>query len=283
LAVGFLKQRKSKEPIAKENPQAKRMFITDVVKHLLILNIIMFLASLVFGTDMLALYYPGSEKFAPYQLVTHFFMHANLMHIFFNMFALVMFGSSLERLWGPRRFLFYYFFCAFGAAALHLAVNFYEINQLESMISAFHQNPNFTLFNEFFEKVPFKRLNAEYHEAVMQMGELIDQGNTMVVTEAERAMYDYVEFKKNNEPVVGASGAIFGLLLAFGMYFPNQELMLIFLPIPIKAKFFIPLLMLLELYLGVNQFAWDNIAHFAHLGGALFGFLLILYWRSRRS
>lgn len=120
--------------------------------------------------------------------------------------------------------------------------------------------------------------NAQYARAVEQLSNALTTQADAVVNEGVRLMNEYLNFKKS-VPVVGASGAIYGLLLAFGMQFPNVGLMLIFLPIPIKAKFFIPLLILLELYLGVNQFSWDNIAHFAHLGGAVSGFLLILYWR----
>lgn len=228
------------------------MYITDVVKHLLIINVLMFVAGYVVGGDFLALYYPASDVFRPYQLVTHFFMHANFMHIFFNMFALVMFGSALETVWGPKRFLFYYLFCAFGAAILHMFVNFLEASQLVSQLSP---------------------------EAVNMVK---NEGREILLSGRNYA--DPLMAKLNlqyNIPVVGASGAIFGLLLAFGMLFPNQELMLLFFPVPIKAKYFIPVLMLIELFLGVKQFSWDNVAHFAHLGGALFGFLLILFWRSR--
>jgi membrane associated rhomboid family serine protease len=228
------------------------MYMTDVVKHLLIINVLMFIAGFVVETDFLALYFPASDMFRPYQLVSHFFMHGGLAHIFFNMFALVMFGSALEMVWGPRRFLFYYLFCAFGAATLHMFVNYLDANNLMSQLS------------------------PEAIEIVRSQGrETLLSGKNY----AEPAMAALNLLY--NTPVVGASGAIFGLLLAFGILFPNQELMLIFLPIPIKAKYFIPILMLIELFLGVKQFSWDNIAHFAHLGGALFGLLLILFWRSR--
>ncbi len=252
--------------------------ITEVAKHLLIINILMFLAGFVFNTDLLALYYPGSENFRPFQLVTHFFMHAGFMHIFFNMFALVMFGSALETLWGPQRFLFYYFACAVGAAALHMFVDYLTISSLQAEIDAFRSAPSYDTFWAFFNDVPLDRLNPEYKEVVNNLSGAIQEGSAALVPQATNAMEQYVDFKMNR-PVVGASGAIFGLLLAFGMKFPNAELMLIFFPVPVKAKYFIPILMLLELYLGVNNFSWDNIAHFAHLGGALMGLLLILLGR----
>jgi membrane associated rhomboid family serine protease len=256
------------------------MYLTDVVKNLLILNILMFVAGLIFDPSILSLHYPGSAAFQPYQIVTHFFMHAGVAHLFFNMFALVMFGSQLEALMGPRRFLFYYFFCAIGGAVLHMSVDYFQISHLESLAGSFADHPTSETFHRFFENVPFKRLNVEFKEAIYEMGKMLDQGNPNISEQALNAMQQFIDFKKSTQ-VVGASGAIFGLLLAFGVFFPNQELMLIFFPVPIKAKFFIPLLMLIELFLGMKQFSWDNIAHFAHLGGALFGLLLILFWRKR--
>lgn len=256
------------------------MYISPVVKQLLILNILLFVGDQIFDLDFLALRYPGSEEFQPIQIVSHFFMHGGIAHIFFNMFALVTFGSALEMRWGPKRFLFFYLFCAFGAAALHMGVLHFEISHLQNLVSAFNENPNYTTFNQFFEKVPMNQLNPEYTEMVDKMGELVDQSPAEVAAQITSAMEQWITAKENI-PVVGASGAIYGLLLGFGMLFPNQELMLMFLPVPVKAKYFIPVLMLIELFLGVNQFSWDNIAHFAHLGGALFGLLLILYWRRR--
>ena len=257
--------------------------ITDVVKHLLIINVLLFLASQAIDTGMLALYYFQSPLFQPFQIVTHFFMHANLMHLFFNMFALVMFGSALEALWGPKRFLFFYFFCALGAAALHTFFNWYDFSSMQAVVDAFSNNPSYAKAMNFFKdngtlvmnQGEFAQINLEYIE---QFADQLDAGNTAAVQETSRLMTNVIEARMNI-PTVGASGAVYGLLLAFGMLFPNAELMLIFLPIPIKAKYFIPILMVVELYLGINQFSWDNIAHFAHLGGALFGFLLILYWR----
>lgn len=252
--------------------------ITDVAKNLLIINVLVFLAGFVLNTSMLALYYPESENFQPFQLVTHFFMHGSVMHIFFNMFALVMFGSALETLWGAQRFLFYYFVCAAGAAALHLFVNYLDFSQMQAAIDAFRADPSYDTFWEFFKKAPLDRLNAGYRSNVMKLSSAIQDGDLSIVSQAAGAMEQYRTFQMNI-PVVGASGAIFGLLLAFGMKFPNAELMLLFFPVPVKAKYFIPILMLIELYLGVNNFSWDNIAHFAHLGGALTGLLLILLGR----
>lgn len=258
--------------------------LTDVVKHLLIINVLIFLIGelLPGSTDMLALRYPTSEAFRPFQIVSHFFMHGGFMHLLFNMFALVMFGSALEMLWGPKKFLFFYFVCAFGAALLHMGYSWWDFNQMEQLIEAFRANPNLSTFNAYFDDVPIDAVNRSYSgykESVQKLQGLVQfDAGPEVIEAAVNRMELFLQIKVNI-PIVGASGAIYGLLLAFGMYFPNAELMLIFLPIPIKAKYFIPILMIIELYLGLNQFSWDNIAHFAHLGGALTGFLLILYWR----
>jgi len=163
-------------------------------------------------------------------------------------------------------------------AALHLFVSYLDFSQMQTAIEMFRSSPSYDTFWNYFKDVPLDRLNPEFREAVNSMGNAIQEGNKSVVPEAANAMEQYLNFKMDI-PMVGASGAIFGLLLGFGIKFPNAELMLIFLPIPIKAKYFIPLLMLVELYLGVNNFSWDNIAHFAHLGGALIGLLLILFGR----
>ncbi len=221
------------------------MRLTDVVKNLLIINVLMFLGSMLllgdptpstsialineqidnfslWGRYRLGLFLPGSPYFRPYQLVTHMFMHGNLTHLFFNMFALYMFGPPIEMSFGSKRFLFYYFFAGFGAMALQLGVTYLEIHQFGA--------PGYLA----------------------------------------------------NIPMVGASGAIFGLLAAFGYLFPNSQIMLIFPPIPMRAKYFVLIYAGAELMFGLNTMgASSGVAHFAHVGGALFGFLLLLYWKKR--
>ncbi len=254
--------------------------ITDVVKHLLIINILLAAATWMFPhwTEFLALYYPQSDKFHPVQVVSHFFMHAGVMHLFFNMYALFMFGPPIETLYGPKRFLFYYLFCAFGAALLHSLYNWYDFSQLQAAIDAFRSAPSYDTYWEFFNQVNMNVLTESGKSSVEAASQALLQGDMQYAGQSTQLMETILE-RKMDVPAVGASGAIYGLLLAFGMQFPNAELMLIFLPIPIKAKYFIPLLMAAEFYFGTQNFAWDNIAHFAHLGGALSGFLLILYWR----
>jgi len=233
--------------------------LPDVIKNLLIINGLFFLATIVFGNvfgqdlgRILGLYLPGSPNFEPYQIITHMFMHGNLGHIFFNMFALWMFGYSLENVWGGRRFLIFYLVTGLGAALIHTGVNYWEAMNLKNEL-----------------------LQAGY--TVEQLQSIIDKGQFNF---SSRTLQQYS--LKYLVPTVGASGAVFGVLLAFGMMFPNQRIYIYFL-FPIKAKHFVMIYGALELYNGVLNDPDSNIAHFAHLGGMLFGYLLIRYWRKNDS
>lgn len=209
-------------------------FLPPAVKHLLILNVLFFLADVTLGTrgiDLsrwLGLHYFTAQDFHFWQFVTYMFMHGNFSHLFFNMFALWMFGYALENYWGSRRFLVYYFVTGIGAGLIQSGVQAWEL-------------------------VP-----------------LLQKYGPIMVSE-------YV----NSIVTVGASGAIFGILLAFGMCFPNVPIYLYFF-IPIRAKWFVIIYGLIELFAGIGGTA-DGVAHFAHLGGMIFGFLLILYWRKHGS
>jgi len=233
--------------------------VTDVVKNLLIINVLIFFGTLVLPPEIkewFKLYPPMSDQFKPVQLITHMFMHGSPMHLFFNMFGLFMFGPPLENLWGPKKFLFFYLVAGFGAAALHLGVNYFEYLSL------------------------MKSMDPESISLVLQKG-----GDVML---GGQQYTDPILAKLNsviNTPVVGASGALYGVLVGYGMNFPNAKLALIFFPVPIKAKYFIPGLLALDLLGGFTGFSifGQNIAHFAHVGGALFGLLLILYWRKYGS
>ncbi len=250
-----------------------------VVKNLIIINVLMLLATVVLQqgsidlTERLGLHYPGSEKFRLYQVITHMFMHGGFMHLFFNMFALWMFGRVLENVWGPRRFLVYYFVTGLGAVALHTFVNYLEISSMQHAISAFNNTPAPELLDKFVNKnlpAPSKQLMdfiSNWYD---------DPSSNAFAIEGEKVMEQIVRLKMNI-PTVGASGAVFGVLLAFGMLFPNTRLMLLFPPIPIKAKYFVIAYGAIELYFGLTN-SGGSIAHFAHLGGMLFGFFLIKYW-----
>lgn len=228
--------------------------IPPVVKNLIIVNALLLFATYILeraGINLytyLGLFFPASEHFRLHQIFTHMFMHGGIMHLFFNMFALFMFGRVLESVWGPKRFLFYYLVTGIGAALLHTGVNYLEY---KSVIS---------------------KLTPDQIEYVREVG-------TNIWTEGKN-FTDPLLSKLNvllNTPTVGASGAVFGILLGFGMLFPNTQLMLLFPPIPIKAKYFVIGYGVLELYLGLSQ-PGSNVAHFAHIGGMLFGFILIKYW-----
>ncbi len=232
--------------------------LPDVIKNLLIINGIFFLATFVLGnTDninlvkLLGLHLPGSPDFYPHQIVTHMFMHGGIGHIFFNMFALWMFGYTLENVWGSKRFLIYYMVTGLGAALLHLGVNYWQVYELGAQLQA-----------------------AGFTSA--DLTKLINTGSWDSSYNVSR---DIIEsyYQHYHTPTVGASGAVFGILLAFGMMFPNQYVYLYF-AIPIKVKYFVIGYGALELYNGVVG-TNDGIAHFAHLGGMLFGYLLIRYWR----
>lgn len=261
-----------------------------VTKNLIIINAILLLAKYVLEqrginlTQYLALYYPGSSNFHFYQFITHMFMHGGFGHLFFNMFALWMFGRVLETVWGPKRFLIFYFVTGLGAAALHTFVNYLEINPIVDAVTAFTNTPSADLFSAFVNK---------NQGAIKDMGfnlpGIIDFATSWLSNpssssfegEAIGFMQQFVNLKMNI-PTVGASGAVYGVLLGFGMLFPNTQLMLLFPPIPIKAKYMVIAYGALELGLGLWM-PGSNIAHFAHLGGMIFGFFLIQYWNKTKK
>lgn len=233
-------------------------FLPPVVKNLIIINALMFLAtisfSVTFNIDLrssLGLHYFSSELFEPYQLITYMFMHGSFGHLFFNMFAVWMFGSAIENAWGPKRFLVYYLLTGIGASLLHYAVVYFEISQLEAIMSE--------------DAISYVRAHG---------AALIENHKNFVDPDMASLNGLY------NTSLVGASGSLFGILLAFGMLFPNALLFMLFLPIPIKAKYFVALYGAMELFSGLQNNPGDNVAHFAHLGGMLFGFILIRYWKS---
>lgn len=226
--------------------------IPPVVKNLILVNVLFFLATIMLkqtGIDLyeyLGLYFPASQHFGLHQFFTYMFMHdtGGFGHIFFNMFALYMFGRVLESVWGPKRFLIFYLVTGVGAALIQTLVTTVEYQVLLSKISP---------------------------DQIDYLKELAAQGKYIPNTASEKLTMIL------STPTVGASGAIFGILLAFGMLFPNTQLMLLFPPIPIKAKYFVIGYGLLELFFGVSGIQ-GSVAHFAHLGGMLFGYFMIRYW-----
>lgn len=226
--------------------------IPPVTKNILLINVIVFLACMAIPAlePVLSGFYFESNQFRPWQVITHMFMHGGIAHIFFNMYALYIFGQSLEHYWGPRRFLTYYMVCGVGAFFLHEFVNYMEVRSL--MAAAPAEGVRDVFENGF--------------DALLSQRNYVDQ----VLARLNLAI---------NTPMVGASGAVFGVLLAFGMMFPNTRLMLLFPPVELRAKWFVVIYGLIELFLAVRNAPGDMIAHYAHIGGMLFGFLLLKYWR----
>lgn len=226
-----------------------------VTKNILIINVLIFLACQVmppaFDTALTG-YYFQSENFRPWQVITHMFMHGSVMHIFFNMFGVYMFGSVLEQYWGPKRFLNYYLLCGLGAFGLHQFISYLEI---QDMIS----------------ELPSDLVREVYMNGNAALMESKNYTNT-VAANLNLAL---------NTGLVGASGCLFGLLLAYGVMFPNAELMLMFIPVPIKAKWFVLGYGAIELMLAFRNAPGDNVAHFAHLGGMIFGYIIIKYWQKK--
>jgi membrane associated rhomboid family serine protease len=257
--------------------------IPPVVKNLLIINAIVFLATSVLenqGIDLneyFALYHWSSEKFGIWQFVTHIFMHANFMHLFSNMFALWMFGAILENHFGPKRFLSFYLMCGIGAAVFHLGVYSYELGVIKDAVAQFQLNPTYKSFSSFLSQNHIS-IYDNYGQQLYNLksmwvdNPMDDSFARTASTLAGKYQLDYI-----NQGTVGASGAVFGILFAFGYLFPNMLIYMYFF-FPLKAKYFVAIYALFELYAGVNQTAGDNVAHFAHLGGMLIAFIIIKIW-----
>ena len=230
--------------------------LTDAVKHLLIINVLVFVASQIYPQiyTWLSLYYPENPNFEWWQIVSHMFMHGGIMHIIFNMYALWAFGSPLEQMWGRNKFLFFYFSAGLGAALLHTGVNYYMFQ--DGLHALVDQGVN---ENQIMEVIAGGRYSPAWNDLIGQDA-------------VERFLGAY------NTPAVGASGAIYGILVAFAFAFSEAELMLIFLPVPIKAKYFVPLIIAGDLIFGISG-ASTGIAHFAHIGGAIAGFIMMWYWK----
>src|SRR5210317_69204 len=235
--------------------------ITETVKHLLIINIIFFIASLSLGDlvyDLFALHYPSNPKFRYWQPLTHIFMHGDVGHIFFNMFGLYMFGTPIEQMWGKNKFIFFYLSTGFGAAALQLGLYYFQVSGVSDLLS--EQGLTGSQIGMFFETRDIS------YSIIEQIGrETLRSG---------LSAYESV--------MVGASGALYGVLVAFAFLFPNARLMLLFPPIPVKAKVLVPLLILGDLFFGFTSYSIGPIAHFAHVGGAITGLIMMWYWKKNR-
>ncbi len=240
--------------------------ITETIKHLIIINILFFIAVKLLGLnlyDNLAIWFPENENFRVWQIFTHMFMHSQTFyfHIIMNMFGLWMFGTPLEQMWGKKKFLFFYFSAGLGAVFLPWAIDFYQFNSILEQLenSGFNKLDIISLLNEGKYNTGWKNIISEN-----------DFENI---------------FRIFNTVGVGASGCIMGLVAAFGINFPNAKMALIFLPVPVAAKYFIPILLIYETLSGI--FGWSsifgvNVAHFAHLGGAIIGGIIAWYWKKNQ-
>ena len=233
----------------------------SVVWNIIIINVLCLIATTVLRSrsgielnDTLGLHFVLSEKFRVYQFFTYMFMHAGVEHILFNMFAVYMFGRLFEMFWGGKKFLFYYLVAGLGAAIVQQTVWYIDYCSIASHIADM--------------PAVMRHISTEGAKALAESLNYSDEymGRLNILM---------------NIPTVGASGAVFGILLAFGYMFPKEKLYMFFLPIPIPARVFVIVYGLIELFAGVANFSWDNVAHFAHLGGLLFGLVLLLIWKKR--
>ncbi len=271
--------------------------LPKTVKYLIIANVVLFLATIFFDSvlhidiaEYLALHHWKSPKFKVWQLLTHMFMHGNVsgpnadyqggfMHLFFNMFALWMFGNILENKMGEKRFLTFYILCGLGAAICHLAVLSYEFSSMQNLFSVFYNDPSVAQFdlllkNKFGSSIP------------KPLQDLLEQWQNDPSSDSLKnysiALLNDYNSQKINEATVGASGAVFGILFAFGYIFPNLIIYLNFF-IPVKAKYFVAIYAAIELFFGIRNSAGDNVAHFAHLGGMLAAFIILTSWKIRQE
>ena len=230
--------------------------LPPVVKNLLIINLVCFFGTMIYepANQLFGVYYPDSPKFRIWQPITYMFMHGGFTHLLFNMLALVMVGSMLEGLFGAKRFLNYYLICALGALALQYGVQAVEVSQIMGTPLA---KSLMTYSRDIAAYVPYNY-------------------NGMEIEDVRTAVGIY------NTPMVGASGAIFGLLLALAYFYPNMPMYFMFVPIPIKAKYLVGAYLVYEIYSGFNN-PGSSIAHLAHVGGALFGYILIKTWGYKKG
>lgn len=255
--------------------------LTPNVQRLILINIVFFVATLLLSGKIdlvagLGLHGAYSENFAPYQFISYMFMHGDLMHLVGNMFGLVLFGKLLERFLGAKKFLILYFVCGIGSGFLYWALNSYEVHQVRMDALEYLAKPNPDAFNAF--------INSFYANGYESLSELIDgylenPNNTAYVIQTQEWV-KAITHAQENVPLIGASGAVFGILMAMALLFPNTEINLL---IPIKVKYLATGYGLFEIYaLYINR-QDDNVAHFAHLAGMLFAFILVRYWKTNRK
>jgi membrane associated rhomboid family serine protease len=236
--------------------------LTDAIKHLIIINVILFVVPQLLQLDLtniLALHFPKNEHFGFWQYITHMFMHGSFPHILFNMYGLYAFGTPLEQIWGKNKFIFFYFSAGLGAGIIYSLVNYYQ-------------------FNGVYELFINAGLNDSEVLSILKSGSTND---VKVINAISQEQFNKIT-SLYSTPAVGASGAVYGVLVAFGLYFKDAKLALLFFPVPIAAKYFIPVMILGDLFFGMTKYSVGNIAHFAHIGGALIGFIIAWYWKNNQ-
>jgi membrane associated rhomboid family serine protease len=254
-----------------------------VIKNLLIINVLFFLAQKTVGAggmfnmlDLLALHHVKSPLFQPWQLVTHMFLHGDFWHLFGNMFALWMFGAILENVWGPKRFLTFYFLCGIGAALIHLTFLWYDYNGLLNDFLALKLSPSPDKIGAFYNNYGLSQSPAA---DLLVKNYLADPTNTRNVEQVVNYISD-VTYAVVSSPTLGASGAVFGVLAAFVYLFPNTYIYLYFF-VPVKAKWMGLAYFGIELFSAIQNSAGDNVARWAHIGGGIVGFLLVITWNKK--
>lgn len=256
--------------------------LTPVVKNLLLITVLAHIIGGFLSIDlaMLAgLRNPISSEFQPWQFFTYMFIHGGLGHLFGNMFALFIFGPLLEQFWGSNRFLIFYLVTGIGAGVVYAGVNYWDMQGMRNDAQTYMYNPNPDDFSRFVSSHA-TRFYGNFYDIIDDFEKNPQSESLKIETkEIVSAVYD----RYSNIPMVGASGAIFGLLMAFALLFPNTELFLLFFPFPIKAKYFVGFYLLYEIYQEFNRAPGDNVAHLAHLAGALIAFIMIRLWRRDRT
>lgn len=256
--------------------------ITPVVKNLLIINVALLIVSSFFFpklSEWFALYYIHSPYFRPFQFLTYMFMHADFWHLFGNMLGLVVFGPMLENFLGPKKLLTLWMVCGVGAGVLYSGYSAYRMTNLEEKVAMFQSNPDPDTFNKlvlenrgFFQSTVFDFVD-EYSR---------NPNDPNKISQAKQTL-DAILDIQGNVPMVGASGALFGVLIAFAMLFPNTQLFLLFPPMPVKAKYLVLFYTLYTIYNIFQNSPTDNVAHFAHLSGLIIGAILIFIWKKDRN
>jgi len=255
--------------------------ITPIIRAIIAINVIVFIVQSInpqydrMIVSLFGLHYFSSEQFNPIQLVTYMFVHSGIGHIFGNMLGLFFLGPILEMFWGEKRFLTFYLVTGIGAGLLYMGLKYYDISTLEAASKAYIQNPDFKQFESLIQRFYSEGIPSNVYGLLENTGNISLKESVFVIEESLKSVLD--------TPMIGASGAVFGVMAGFALLLPNTELMLFPIPIPIKAKYFVSFYALYEIYAGLHKMPGDNVAHFAHIGGMIFAFILIKIWGTKRN